>query len=509
MAHVFEVSAVPPDGAPLEPLDLAAALAARGLRGVVAASAGERALVRTTPLHGFAMALHAAYDRHRPLAFGPDEVWLCVAQGVARWVGANAEALRPRLVRHQGKLPIEVRRDALAADPGSVAEWSGAVEELAAEVRGHLGGRAALFVAGWSTTDPCSRVASQITLLGAMQAYFEYTVASLCGIPRVILGGTPEDWRDVRARAKVLHELDLGWWADALDPVLAEIEASAAGAPRREFWERIYKEHHASGGESISGWCNVLFPFVGERGVVKNPWFVVGDAGNELELPKLRDLPSGLAATPFTWRLLDGERPMQLVAGFVGVCRAPEDPEAVKPAIGWAVTPAAPERRFRVFAQPGRTMLVPRAPAEIETLAGLDEELAFDDHRDVTLSLSWCDALRSLEGIASPRVAELSLLSCGGLERLDALADARDLRRLHVQQCGRVVDLAPIASLGGLTELGLTHNPALVDYAPIAGLANLTQLDLFGDTVPAPLRGRHVGADAIRAVLDALAAPRR
>jgi len=500
----FEVSAVSPDRAPLEPLELAAALSARGLRGIVAASAGDRALVQTTPLHGFAMALHAAYDRHRPLAFGPDEVWLCVGQGIARWIAANAEALRPRLVRHAGKLPIEVRRDALAADPGSIPEWSGAVSDLAEEVRAKLGGRAALFVAGWSTTDACSRVASQITLLGAVQSYFEYTVASLCGIPRVILGGTPEDWRDVRARAKVLHELDLGWWADALDPVLAEIEASAAGAPRRDFWERIYKEHHASGGESISGWCNVLFPFVGERGVQPNPWFAVGDEGNELELPKLRDLPSGLASAPFTWRLLTGDVPMQLVAGFVGVCRADDDPEAVRPAIGWAVAPAAPERRFRAFVQPGRTMLVPRAPAELVSLAGLDEELAFDDLRDATVSLSWCDALTSLEGVASPRVVELSLLSCSALERLDALAGARDLRRLRIQQCGRVVDLAPIASLDELVELGLAHNPALVDYAPIASLPRLQLLDLFGETVPPALRGRHTGPDAIRVVLAAL-----
>jgi hypothetical protein len=229
-----------------------------------------------------------------------------------------------------------VRRDALFADPSSAREWAIAVDALASAVREQLGGRADLFVADFSTTT-ASRAASQIALLGAVQKYFNYTISSLCGIPRVTLDGTRDDWAAIRRRARVLHEFDLGWWAEALEPVLAKLEETAAGKPDRRWWETIYKVHHASGGESISGWVNALFPYVYEEGDERNPWFEVGDGANELELPKLNHFPTGIASAPFTWRVGVGvgveERAMRLVAGFVGVRRARGELEGVAPAI--------------------------------------------------------------------------------------------------------------------------------------------------------------------------------
>jgi hypothetical protein len=512
MSITFDVSEVEPDPSPLGPADLGRAFAARGVRGVLAADAGDHELVDALPLHGLAMALHLAYQRHRPLTLSPDDVWLCIAQGLARHVEANAEALRPRLVAHQGKLPLEVRRDEILNDPSAAGEWAVAIDGLVEHVRAHLGGRASLFVSSFSTTDRASRIASQITLLGAMQSYFEYTIASLCGIPKVTLLGTVADWRDVRARARVLGELDLERWASRLDPVLEAIERTAAGRVDVEFWRRIYKEHHASGGESISGWVNVLFPFLGDRGTQPNPWvFADDEPENELEMPKLRDLPSGLASAPFSWRLLTEERPMQLVSGFVGVSRARDD--GVRPAIGWCVAPASPERRFRAIPgasgpEAGAVRMTPRDGKRLTTLRGLAEEIAYDRHDRVALSLSWCDALEDLEGIEGiDAIEEVSLLSCGAIRDLAPLTRLPRLRTLWVQQCAAVIDVSPLTTLTSLETLALTHNPALVDYRPLAALAGsrLQQLDLFGASVPAAVQGRHVGVEAVAAALARLA----
>jgi hypothetical protein len=499
------------DGEPLRSALLRDALEARGVRGAFVAehdAAGAR-LVDVLPLHGFLMAMHTAYTQHRALVLGPDDVWGCVAQGIARHVHQNAEQLRPRLVRHTGKIELEVRRDELAIDPHSVPEWAGAIDGLASAVREHLGGRADLFVARFSTTGRASRVSSQIALLGAVQSYFEYVVSSLCGIPRVTLLGTPDDWAQIRERARVLGELDLGWWAKALDPVLAELEQTARGKPSVAFWRRAYKVEHASGGEAISGWVNALFPYSSDSGDTQNPWFELGDEAGELELPKLRDYPSGIASAPFTWRLLEGERPMRLVAGFFGVAETAEG--ALTPALGWAVTPATPERRFRALPYSEGTVTLSPRDRGIASLEGIGGEIAGDGHALVNLSLWWSEELVSLAGIEGvAAICALEILRCDRLEGLEAVSSAPGLRRVSLQQCARLVDLRPLAAIPRLEELAVNHCPAVVDYSPLADLpATLRLLDLFGDGVPAAVRGRHEGRAAVVAVQSALRALRR
>lgn len=463
MAVTFDLTAVEPDHHALGASSLQEALAARGLRGVLAGDGAGAELVDALPLNGFVMAMHLAYTRHRPLVLSPDAVWLCIAQGLARHVDAHAEALRPRLVRHTGSLALETRQDELARQPSSVALWSTAVQALADGVTRHLGGRADLFVCRFSTTDRCARVASQITLLGAVQSYFEYIVSSLCGIPRITLAGTPNDWRDLRARVRVFDELDLGWWGQQLDPVLAELESTASGKPSKAFWEGAYKVHHASGGEAISGWVNALFPYLGERGAERSTWFDRA-ARNELELPKLRDYPSGLAGAPFTWRLLEGDRAMRLVAGFVGVAR---HGDGVAPAIGWAVTPATPERRFRVRALGDRITAQPREAATLRSFDGLADELAAEGHRDVVLVLWWCQALCSLDGLAGiESITPLELMSCDGLDELTPVTAATSIARLRIQQCARLADLRPLARMTWLRELAVNHCPLALVSAP-------------------------------------------
>ncbi len=61
--------------------------------------------------HPVVAAAHHAFMDHRPLCLSPDMIWLMICQGVANHINVHAEELRPRIVSHQGKLTIKVRRD--------------------------------------------------------------------------------------------------------------------------------------------------------------------------------------------------------------------------------------------------------------------------------------------------------------------------------------------------------------------------------------------------------------
>ncbi|HWZ89561.1 MAG TPA: DUF4419 domain-containing protein, partial [Polyangiaceae bacterium] len=60
------------------------------------------------PHHGFLAAVHSAFAQHCPLVLSPDDVWLCIAQGIAIHMDVNAEAFRAQFVRHDGQASIQI-----------------------------------------------------------------------------------------------------------------------------------------------------------------------------------------------------------------------------------------------------------------------------------------------------------------------------------------------------------------------------------------------------------------
>ncbi|MCE9571701.1 MAG: DUF4419 domain-containing protein [Deltaproteobacteria bacterium] len=293
-----------------------------------------------TPYHPFVAAVHAAFDQHRPLELSPDAIWLCIAQGFASHVNANAERLRDRIVAHAGRVKLEVRRDdfRLGAPDNP---WPEVFTALTAGVRAHAADLADVMTAAFSTTTPIARAASELAILDTTQAYFAFRVLSMCGFPSIALTGTVADWALILARAKALAAYDCAPWIAALTPVLEELVRTAQGQVDQAFWRSFYKLKGESGGPYVSGWINTLLPYVldyhGNRcanrdatGWAESLGAPFGGGPNE------GFLPSGLSQVPFLWITLFGEHRMRFIGGFVGVGQD-RATLAVRPEIGWAV----------------------------------------------------------------------------------------------------------------------------------------------------------------------------
>jgi hypothetical protein len=337
--HTFAVTDVPLCRSPLTSTTLPEALAER-LMGPVEASGANLANLVATQLHGFLGAVHHAFDAHYPLVLSPDDVWLCIAQGFAIHIDLNAEALRRRFVRHEEKPNIVVRRDAfIKGSPEN--DWPGCFSEFSDQIAMHIGRKRDLVVADFSTTGPIEKAVSEIVLMAAMRHYFDYTVVSMCGIPRVTLLGSIDDWKSIRRRAEVLAEFDLGWWVKALIPVLDQFVLAALGQPDLAFWRSLYKRYNGSGGPYVTGWINTLFPYVeaGHKPSLMRNEFATKWAegfGQFHGGPTADQFPTGLSKAPFIWNYLGTKIHMELIGGFVGVSQDPET-FAVRPALGWAV----------------------------------------------------------------------------------------------------------------------------------------------------------------------------
>ncbi len=184
-----------------------------------------------------------------------------IIQGVANHINVNADALRSRFVRHEGKVEISVRRDDFVK--GSPENpWAEAIEEFTSRVEEHIGSEFDLFQPTFTTTGPVERAAAGVVLLDAMRSYFTYDMESFCGIPAVSLEGTPEDWQAVADRAEQFGSLDLDWWLEPLRGILKQFVAASQGVVDRQFWQSLYKYHDESGGPVITGWISALFPYL-------------------------------------------------------------------------------------------------------------------------------------------------------------------------------------------------------------------------------------------------------
>lgn len=330
----------------LETVDRKAALSSL-LGGRVEQLGEGRPLVRCTDTNAFGEAALTAFYGHHPLVISPDAVWFCLAQGFATHVSLNAEALRKQFVAHDGKKKLLVeRRDFFLGQPNP---WPEAFEAFSQQVAQHVGKLHGLVAGAFSTTGPVERAAFDVLVMDTFQPYFEYEMMCGCGIPRVLLTGTVEDWRSVRRRAAMLSEFGLEWWTDSLLPVLDQLVLSAEGRADRSFWRSFFRYESGSGPAELTGWIQVLFPYLTDgKKPLKNTWLAQWGMGIEkaerrksimggpLYGPGIGQLPSSIASSPVKFiDVRDGSVTMlRFVAGMFGV--ASED-GALRPEFGWAV----------------------------------------------------------------------------------------------------------------------------------------------------------------------------
>ncbi|MDB5350128.1 MAG: hypothetical protein JWN86_1375 [Planctomycetota bacterium] len=342
------------------------ALARRGLSIALPETPPSRPVEACTRYHGRLLggvafhpvvaAVHRAFLDHRPLILSPDTLWLMIAQAVANHVNAHAEELRPRLVRHPGRLTIDVRRDDFVK--GSPENpWPEVFAEFSKKVRDHVGPAIDLFVPTFSTTGPVERAASEVVLLDAMRSYFDYALHTLCGIPAIALEGTTEDWQSLAGRAEAFAEFGLARWIEFLRPILRQFVRASRGDVDVAFWRSLYKINNQSGGPVITGWITAFFPYLkdyrtGHASVPIGGFFEDEGRGVEEMLysfederrafahgPTIESFPGGLSCAPFRWEYLDKTFPMEFLGGFVGVAQD-SGTLALRPEIGWAVREA-------------------------------------------------------------------------------------------------------------------------------------------------------------------------
>mmetsp|Transcript_15953 Transcript_15953/g.13508 ORF Transcript_15953/g.13508 Transcript_15953/m.13508 type:complete len:116 (-) Transcript_15953:533-880(-) len=111
----------------------------------------------------------------------------------------NSEKLRDQFVSHEGKEKIIIRRDKFVM--GEQNDWSTVFGDFGKEINTRVKNEIYdIIVDDTSVATKDSRICSEINLMDCMKGYFEYEVDTLCGIPRITLKGSSEDWENLKKK---------------------------------------------------------------------------------------------------------------------------------------------------------------------------------------------------------------------------------------------------------------------------------------------------------------------
>ena len=351
----FQISPVEPAHEPL-PEASARSVLERDFGVVESGRLGGR-LVLGPPCNALVKAVHLAFQGHRPLVLSPDVIWLTLLQGLAHHVRLNSDGLRTVFVEGSGRRALGTRCDNLI--PGEWENnWEDVFPQFVAQLTEHVRPQALdRLRASFSTTGLVEKLIAEMALLDVMGAYFDYTVYTYCGIPRLTLEGTADDWWLLRERFSHWGQFGLGHWVAALDPCLEQFEKACRGEVHPRFWRNIYLNgaEDMSGGESIlTGWMTLFFPYVALRNQgpeVVQPNHLLEEHANFFAEPSgeplwrsdfIQDglahsqIPASVSSIPFQWECLGESHAMTLISGLIGV-EQDLNTLAVRPRCGWAV----------------------------------------------------------------------------------------------------------------------------------------------------------------------------
>lgn len=319
MTTTFEVDPVEVNDERCETADCAMQIQTRLKNESIEAAIDARIVADTKRMHGFVATIGYAYDYHYPVSLAPVHVWQLITQGVAAFIEKNAERLRNTFVDHEGKALIEIRRDEFRK--GQRNDWKGVLSEFISRIKSQIKMDMSMMVRPFSSTTDDEVASLHVTLMDAMKEYFEYKLTTRCGIPKITLEGSLNDWRDLHARVVHLSTLIsddfFQTWLSKIQRITTHFVQAAEGNADTKFWRHFFKRIDGSGGPWITGWINDFFPY------------------HKTDLMHVQDIPSGLSSAPFLWQYFETVYKMRFTSGFFGATQMEDG--CLRPLIGWAV----------------------------------------------------------------------------------------------------------------------------------------------------------------------------
>mmetsp|Transcript_36154 Transcript_36154/g.81830 ORF Transcript_36154/g.81830 Transcript_36154/m.81830 type:complete len:391 (-) Transcript_36154:188-1360(-) len=303
---------------------------------------------------GLCSTIVDAYNSHHELVLRPDDVWLAIMIQFGFYVNAHAEDLRDRFVDFQGKRTLVVHM-AGTLHTADYAEFARRMvdENIVENIKDPS--LVEWLLPAFSTTTVHDRVVAAVSVMSTLQSYFEFVCCLMCGIPKVTLLGTAEDWQALRGKVDKLLDYNLkddhmSSWHKLLVPVLDNFVASAMGKPNLAFWDVVCS--HLGGGSGpryLSGWVTVFAVFNKD-----GQW--QGAVPKDMKWPKIdtNKIPVGTCAAPVLVDDNGTQYDTKMIAGQLATEVCPSG-RGLRPRSDWCIAYTGSPRKDPVQYEHGST----------------------------------------------------------------------------------------------------------------------------------------------------------
>lgn len=298
--------------------------------------------------NGFFATANGCFERHWNFVLSPDHIWFIILKQIAICIIQNKETYE-WIAEDQKDRTIEVGDDNLLADNN----WLRALGKFLPKMKEKLPPQFFnALTAEFSTTGELERVVHITALMDVIQPYYKYSISSFCGIPKVKLLGTPEDWKLIETKVVQMKALfpELKNYFDTIIPTLEIIaqEAETEHTPDLDFWKSIFTRNNDSRSPylNITGWLGKFVAylhicprnqsssipekksFVGKVTNIfpkeetgeqqpKKPYYLLREDFSLADLCP-RTMSPMYCEIPIKWKTLTGETDLILTTGFFG-----------------------------------------------------------------------------------------------------------------------------------------------------------------------------------------------
>lgn len=289
---------------------------------ILASSHGETGDYGSLFDNGLVGTVTTAYNEHHNLILRPDDFLIAILTQLSFYInGRNSEKLRSLFVEHkEGQKTLTVS----AGGTLYTANYPALIESMRDEIMKNLKTDDIKHLATptFSTTSNVDRIVCAAVLMGAMKNYFTYKFRLKCGIPKVELLGTEEDYVKLLRIVDTLLKFDndekwMTSWHAMMRPIFEKLLQIKKGQDDgQDFFSCVCSYQRGGSGPSyLSGWITTFccFDKDGEWQVKK-----LEDCDLlKMSFPKIdtNDIPPGLVSVPVIVEERAKSHTVTLIAG--------------------------------------------------------------------------------------------------------------------------------------------------------------------------------------------------
>jgi hypothetical protein len=227
--------------------------------------------------NNFINAFISAYNLHKSILIKPDDIKLQLLTIVATCINNNSEAFRSFFVNHEGKEELVVNNLKYSSEFFTDTFAKLMIEKI------NNPEFAKYYTDTFSTTTRLIQTVNNMTLMNTLKEYFSFTMVLECGIPRIILSGTIEDWNKLKDTynyfKSILINTELINWFKHFDIVmdlfinmrnLKESGIVEATQYMKSLFKRIisYVPEGSGDDKILGGWIRLFVPYTNKNKVI-------------------------------------------------------------------------------------------------------------------------------------------------------------------------------------------------------------------------------------------------